>query len=61
MKAEEIWMPTLYLMNAASENIKYRPGDLDLAYLYNNGLIEGWLFTNFRAGCSLDLRKYLLN
>ena len=58
VKAETIWMPTLYLMNAASERITYRPSGIDLAFLYQDGTIEGWLSTYFTVGCALDITRY---
>ncbi len=60
IRAEAVWMPTLYLMNAASEKITYRPRELELAFLYNDGTVEGWLSTYFIVGCSLDIRRYEL-
>ena len=56
-KNSQVWIPTLYVMNSASDKFTYSPPPNDLAEIYSDGSVYAWLFTIFTVGCSLDLRK----
>ncbi len=60
IRNSQVWIPTIYLMNSASDKFSYNPPPNDLAELYTGGFVSAWLFTFFTVGCSLDLRKFAL-
>jgi len=57
-KNSNLWIPTLFVMNSASDKFSYNPPPNDLAEIGPDGTVTAILFTIFTVGCSLDLRKF---
>ena len=60
-KNSQLWIPTLYVLNSASDKFSYIPPPNDLAEIRPDGTVTVILFTIFTVGCSLDLGKFAFN